>query len=148
MQPYGTRIGLMGLAFLLAASLSTASRAGDAELFADLIPGTPLSYDELGDIYGRGLETEGEFLLERFNGVSAGEFIRERLRELFERTGGAIDSRSAAGIANTIGRAIDSQARVKASAQATAERAQSNALAIRQRNLDAIQDRIAAIRGR
>ena len=148
MQRYGTRIGLMGLAFLLAASLSTASRAGDAELFADLIPGTPLSYDELGDIYGRGLETEGEFLLERFNGVSAGEFIRERLRELFERTGGAIDSRSAASTANTIGRAIDSQARVKASAQATAERAQSNALAIRQRNLDAIQDRIAAIRGR
>ncbi len=148
MKRYGTRIGLMGLAFLLAASLSTASRAGDAELFADLIPGTPLSYEELGDIYGRGLDTEGEFLIERFDGVSLGEFIRERLRELFERTGGAIDSRSAAGTANTIGRAIDSQARVKASAQATAERAQANALAIRQRSLDAIQDRIAAIRGR
>ncbi len=148
MKRHGTRTGLMGLAFLLAASLSTASRAGDAELFADLIPGTPLTYAELGDIYGRGLNTEGEFLIERFDGLSAGEFIRERLRELFERTGGAIDSRSAAGTANTIGRAIDSQARVKASAQATAERAQSNALAIRQRNLDAIQDRIAALRGR
>ncbi len=148
MQRYGTRIGLMGLAFLLAASLSTASRAGDAELFADLIPGTPLSYDELGDIYGRGLEAEGEFLLERFNGVSAGEFVRERLRELFERTRGAIDSRTASGIANTTANAIDSQARVKAASQATADRALSNALANRQRNLDAVQNRIAAIRGR
>ncbi len=148
MQRYGTRIGLMGLAFLLAASLSTASRAGDAELFADLIPGTPLSYDELGDIYGRGLETEGEFRIERFDGVSAGEFIRERLRELFERTGGAIDSRSASGIANTTANAINSQARVKARAQATANRALSNALEYRQRNLDAVRDRIAAIRGR
>ena len=81
MQRYATRIGLMGLAFLLAASLSTASRAGDVELFADLIPGTPLSYEELGDIYGRGLDTEGEFLRERFNGFSAGEFIRERLEQ-------------------------------------------------------------------
>ncbi len=148
MQRYGTRIGLMGLAFLLAASLSTASRAGDAELFADLIPGTPLSYDELGDIYGRGLETEGEFLLERFNGVSAGEFIRERLRELFERTRGAIDSRTASGIANTVANALNSQARVKVAAQETANRALSNALAIRQRNLDAVRARIAAIRGR
>ncbi len=144
MRRYGTRIGLMGLAFLLAASLSTASRAGDAELFADLIPGTPLSYDELGDIHGRGLDTRAEFLLAQFDGVSAGEFIRERLRELFERTRVAIDSRSASGTAN----AINSQARTKAASQATADRALSNALAIRQRNLDAVRDRIAAIRGR
>ncbi len=144
MRRYGTRIGLMGLAFLLAASLSTASRAGDAELFADLIPGTPLSYDELGDIHGRGLDTRAEFLLAQFDGVSAGEFIRERLRELFERTRVAIDSRSASGTAN----AINSQARVKAASQATANRALSNALALRQRNLDAVRDRIAAIRGR
>ncbi len=148
MQRYGTRIGLMGLAFLLAASLSTASRAGDAELFADLIPGTPLSYEELGDIYGRWLESIGEGTIEHFNGVSAGEFFRERLRELFERVGGVIDSRSASGIANTIGGAIDSQARARASAQATASRALSNARAIQQRNLDAVLGRIAAIRGR
>lgn len=148
MQRYAIRIGLMGLALLLAASLSTASRAGDAELFADLIPGTALSYEELGDIYGRGLDTQGEFLVERFDGFSAGEFIRERLRELFERTRGAIDSRSASGIANTIARALNNQARVKAAAQETASRALSNALAIRQRNLDAVRDRIAAIRGR
>ncbi len=148
MQRYGTRIGLIGLAFLLAASLSTASRAGDAELFADLIPGTPLSYEELGDIYGRGLDTQGEFLIERFNGFSAGEFIRERLRELFERTRGAIDSRTASGIANTVANALNSQARVKVAAQETANRALSNALAIRQRNLDAVRARIAAIRGR
>ncbi len=148
MQRYGTRIGLMGLAFLLAASLSTARRAGDAELFADLIPGTPLSYEELGDIYGRGLDTQGEFLIERFNGFSAGEFIRERLRELFERTRGAIDSRTASGIANTVANALNSQARVKVAAQETANRALSNALAIRQRNLDAVRARIAAIRGR
>ncbi len=148
MKRYGTRIGLMGLAILLAASLSTASRAGDAELFADLIPGTPLSYDELGDIHGRGLDTRAEFLLAQFNGVSAGEFIRERLRELFERTRGAIDSRTASGIINTTANALNSQARAKANAQTTADRALSNALAIRQRNLDAVRDRIAAIRGR
>ncbi len=148
MKRYGTRTGLMGLAFLLAASLSTASRAGDVELFADLIPGTPLSYEELGDIYGRGLDTQGEFLIERFNGFSAGEFIRERLRELFERTRGAIDSRTASGIANTVANALNSQARVKVAAQETANRALSNALAIRQRNLDAVRARIAAIRGR
>ncbi len=148
MQRYATRSGLMGLAFLLAASLSTASRAGDAELFADLIPGTALSYEELGDIYGRGLESIGEGTIEHFNGIAAGEFFRERLRELFERVGGVIDSRSASGIVNTTANAIDSQARVKARAQATANRALSNALAIRQRNQDAIRDRIAAIRGR
>ena len=105
-------------------------------------------YEELGDIDWRGLDTEGEFLIERFNGFSAGEFIRERLRELFEQTRGAIDSRSASGIANTIARALNNQARVKAAAQETASRALSNALAIRQRNLDAVRDRIAAIRGR
>ncbi len=148
MQRYGTRIGLMGLAFLLAASLSTASRAGDAELVADLIPGTPLTYEELGDIRGRGLESIGEGTLEQFNGVSAGEFFRERLRELFERVGGVIDSRSAAGIATTTGRAIDGAARAKNAAQAGANRALSNALANRQRNLDAVRDRIAALRGR
>ena len=148
MKRYGTRIGLMGLAFLLAASMSTASRAGDAELFADLIPGTPLSYDELGDIHGRGLDTRAEFLLAQFDGVSAGEFIRERLRELFERVGGVIDSRSATSIVNTTANAIDSQARARNAAQATANRALSNALANRQRNLDAVRDHIAAIRGR
>ncbi len=147
MKRYGTRIGLVGLAILLAASLSTASRAGDAELFADLIPGTPLSYDELGDIHGRGLESIGEGTIEHFNGVSAGEFFRERLKELFERAGGVIDSRSASGIANTTANALNSQARAKVAAQATANRARSNALAIRERNLDAIRDRIAALRG-
>ena len=148
MQRYATRSGLMGLAFLLAASLSTASRAGDAELFADLIPGTALSYEELGDIYGRGLESIGEGTIEQFNGIAAGEFFRERLRELFERVGGVIDSRSASGIANTTAKALNNQARIKVAAQATANRALSNALAIRQRNQDAIRDRIGAIRGR
>ncbi len=148
MTRYGTRIGLMGLAFLLAASMSTASRAGDAELFADLIPGTPLSYEELGDIYGRGVNTEGEFLFERLSSVNSGEFIRERLRELFERTRGAIDFRTASGIANTTANALNSQARTKVAAQATANRAQSNARALRERSLDAIRDRIAALRGR
>ncbi len=148
MQRYATRIGLMGLAFLLAASLSTASRAGDVELFADLIPGTPLSYEELGDIYGRGLDTQGEFLIERFDGFSAGEFIRERLRELFEQTRGAIDSRTASGIATTTANAINAQARAEVNAQATASQARSNALAIQQRNLDAVRDRIASIRDR
>ncbi len=148
MQRYATRIGLMGLAFLLAASLSTASRADDAELFADLIPGTALSYEELGDIYGRGLESIGEGTLERFNGIAAGEFFRERLRELFERVGGVIDSRSASGIANTVANALNTGARAKANAQASASQAQANARAIQQRNLDAVRDRIAAIRGR
>ncbi len=148
MKRYGTRIGLMGLAFFLAASLSTASRAGDAELFADLIPGTPLSYDELGDIHGRGLESIGEGTIEQFNGVSAGEFFRERLRELFERAGAVIDSRTASGIANTTANALNSQARAKANAQAIASQARTNALAIQQRNLDAVRDRIAAIRSR
>ncbi len=148
MTRYGTRIGLVGLAFLLAASLSTAPRAGDAELFADVIPGTLLTYDELGDIHGRGLESIGEGTLEQFNGVSAGEFFRERLRELFERVGGVIDSRSAAGIATTTGNAIDSAARAKNAAQATAERAMASALATRERSLDAVRDRIATIRGR
>ena len=148
MQRYGTRIGLMGLAFLLAASLSTASRAGDVELFADLIPGTPLSDEELGDIYGRGLESIGEGTLEHFNGIAAGEFFRERLRELFERVGGVIDSRSASGIANTVANALNTGARAKANAQASASQAQANARAIQQRNLDAVRDRIAAIRGR
>ncbi len=146
MKRYGTRIGLMGLAFLLAASMSTASRAGDAELFADLIPGTLLSYDELGDIYGRGLETIGEGTIEHFNGVSAGEFFRERLRELFERAGGVIDSRSASGIANTVANALNGQVRAKAAAQATANRAMANAIANRNRTLDAVRDRIAALR--
>ncbi len=148
MQRYGTRIGLMGLAFLLAASLSTASRAGDAELFADLIPGTPLTYDELGDIRGRGLESIGEGTIEQFNGVSAGEFFRERLKELFERVGGVIDSRSAGGIASSVVNALNSGARAKANAQASASQARANARAIQQRNLDAVRDRIAAIRDR
>ena len=146
MTRYGTRIGLMGLAFLLAASMSTTSRAGDAELFADLIPGTLLSYEELGDIYGRGLDSIGEGTVEHFNGVGAGEFFRERLRELFERAGGVIDSRSANGLANTTANALNGQARAKAASQATANRAMATAIANRQRTLDAVRDRIAAIR--
>ena len=148
MTRYGTRIGLVGLAFLVAASLSTAPRAGDAELFADVIPGTLLTYDELGDIHGRGLNSIGEGTLEQLNARSSGEFIRELLRELFERTRGVVDSRSGASTANTIGRAIDTQARARDRSQATAERAMASALATRERSLDAVRDRIATIRGR
>ncbi len=148
MKRYGTRIGLMGLAFLVAASLSTAPRAGDAELFADLIPGTRLSYDELGDIYGRGVATISGGTLEQLDGRQSGEFIRERLREIFARTRGAISSRSADSIANVVGGALASQAAVRANSQAAANRALANAIATRQRSLDALRARIAAIPGR
>ncbi len=79
--------------------------------------------------------------------------VEERTKELVATQHELINAARAAGMAeiatgvlHNIGNALNSGARAKANAQASASQAQANARAIQHRNLDAVRDRIAAIR--
>ena len=145
---YVIRTGFWGLALLLSTSLSTAVWADDAALFADLIPGTALTDEELDRIHGRGLNTIGEGTLEAFNGTSLGEFFRERLRKILERSRSGLSSRTIDGLVKTVSGALQNTEGVRDRSRATADQALANAFAIRQRQQDALRARIAEIRSR
>jgi polyhydroxyalkanoate synthesis regulator phasin len=90
MTRHRIRIALLGLVFLLGLSTSSKARAGDAELFADLIPGTELTNEELDQYYGRGVGLLGLTRVLTLEAVDSAEYYRERIQELIEETRGEV----------------------------------------------------------
>jgi hypothetical protein len=90
MTGHRIRIALLGLVFLLGLSASSKARAGDAELFADLIPGTELTDEELDQYYGRGVGLLGITRFLAQDEINLGKFFRERIQELISETRGEV----------------------------------------------------------
>jgi hypothetical protein len=86
MTRHRIRIALLGLVFLLGLATSSKARAGDAELFADLIPGTELTDEELDQYYGRGVGVLGITRFLEQEEINLGEYYRERIQELIAET--------------------------------------------------------------
>jgi hypothetical protein len=84
------RIALLGLVFLLGLSTSSMARAGDAELFADLLPGTELTDKELDQYYGRGVGVLAITRLLALEDIEIAEFYRERIQELVAEIRGQV----------------------------------------------------------
>jgi hypothetical protein len=82
MRRQAIRTGLLGLVLLLGVSLAATAWAGDAELFAGLVPGTVLTDEELGQHYGRGLNVASRTTLLTEEAHSLVETMRERVLEL------------------------------------------------------------------
>jgi hypothetical protein len=76
-----TQTVLFVLVLLLGLSPSSSLWAGDAELFEGLIPGTPLTDEELDQCHGRGVGLARILTARTEELTEIGEFVRERFAE-------------------------------------------------------------------
>lgn len=128
---------LFGLVLLLGPWPSSIAWAEDAELFAGLIPGTPLTDEELDQYYGRGLHLTSRrtFLTEERTSVV--ESVRERMRELRAEGRGEVSLESGRGFL-----AVERETLRFDSRRANPAQTRTDA------RIDAIQAQIAEIRAR
>jgi hypothetical protein len=86
MTAHGIRVSLSGLVLVLGVSLSSTAWAADAELFAGLIPGTPLTDEELEQYHGRGLNLASAITSLIEEATSIAEVVRERVDEILKES--------------------------------------------------------------